>query len=145
MLRNLLGDEGGIFYTTEDLLDDAYKRLLAGGIALTEFSNDRIAGQVTCGEDSFLFTSIPADEGWRVYVDGERVETVTVFGHLMGIPMDAGEHTVELCYTAPGFRAGLALSITSGLCVLAYILFDYKKRNGVWPILSKIKNKRESR
>ena len=145
MLRSLLGDEPGDFYTSEETLANACARLSAGGIELSEFSNDRIAGRVVCGEDSFLYTSIPADEGWRVFVDGERVETVTVFDYLLGVPMDAGEHTVELRYTAPGFRAGLALSIASALLVLTYILYDHKKRYGTWPLLSKIKNKRESR
>ena len=86
---------------------------------------------MTSDGESFLFTSIPADEGWRVLVDGQEVETVKVFDYLLGIPLTAGEHTVELCYTAPGFRTGLGISLASALCVGGYILLVRMKRKRV--------------
>ena len=145
ILRTLLGEKGSVYYTTEEALAEAYGRLATGGMEISEFSNDRIKGRVKCGEDSFLFTSIPADEGWRAYVDGEPVDTVLVFDHLMGIPLDEGEHTVVLSYTAPGFRTGLVISLLSGIAVLGYAAYDRKRRFGEWPVLCKFKNKRESR
>ncbi|MBO7293647.1 MAG: YfhO family protein, partial [Clostridia bacterium] len=103
MLGSLLGDGEGRCYYTENAIRDAYSRLSDGAMALDEFSSVRISGRVAVGEDTLLFTSIPADKGWRVTVDGERVEPVTVFGYLLGVPLSPGEHTVELSYTAPGF------------------------------------------
>ena len=131
MLSSLLGEAPYTSYATEAALADAYTRLAAGGMTLDEFSNDYISGRVTSDGESFLFTSIPADEGWRVLVDGQEVETVKVFDYLLGIPLTAGEHTVELCYTAPGFRTGLGISLASALCVGGYILLVRMKRKRV--------------
>ena len=127
MLASLLGDGEGRYYYTEEAISDAYSRLSAGAMTLDEFSSDRICGTVTAGEDTLLFTSIPADDGWRVTVDGKRVETVTVFGYLLGVPLSEGEHRVELSYTAPGFGAGLAVSLLSAAAILLFAVYERRR------------------
>ena len=132
MLASLLGDRVGSRYTSEEALSDAYRRLTPGGMEILSFRDSRIKGRVTAQEDALLFTSIPADKGWRVYVDGERVETVTVFDYLLGVEISEGEHTVELVYTAPGFWVGLVLSSVSAAAVVTYIVFTVR-RKGRYP------------
>ncbi len=122
MLRTLLGDELPRRYNREGVLSSAYEQLSAGGMTITAFSDSHIKGRVTVGKDQFLFTSIPADEGWSVWVDGERVAPQKVFGYLLGIPLSEGEHTVELSYTAPGFTLGLCLSLASLAATVLYLL-----------------------
>lgn len=128
MLGALLGDGEGRYYLTESAISDAHSRLSAGAMTIDEFSSDRLTGTVTAGEDALLFTSIPADRGWRVTVDGERVEPVTVFGYLLAVPLSAGEHTVELSYTAPGFGAGLAISLLSAAATVLLVLYERRRR-----------------
>ena len=128
MLASLLGDGEGRYYYTEAALRDAHTRLSSGAMTLEEFSSDRLVGRVTAEEDTLLFTSIPYDEGWRVTVDGERVEPETVFDYLLGIPLAPGEHTVELSYTAPGFYPGLAISLLSFAAVSLFAVLDYRRR-----------------
>ena len=128
MLRTLLGEEAGHYYWSEPALAEAYRKLSAGGMEILEFSDSHIVGKVTSHEDALLFTSIPADEGWRVYVDGERVEPERVFDYLIGVRLEAGEHTIEMSYTAPGFYAGLAITLASAAAIAAYVIWEKRKR-----------------
>ena len=130
MLRMLLGDAKGTVYRTEADIAEAYDTLAAGGMQITEFASDRILGTVTSEGNTFLFTSIPANDGWSVYVDGVRANTVTVFGYLMGIELGAGEHTVEMRYTAPGYTAGLCITLASATALTLYAVWEYRKRHG---------------
>ena len=130
MLRSLLGDSVG-YYEEEGALAAAYARLSAGGMQIDSFSDSHIVGTVRSAEDALLFTSIPHDRGWTVRIDGEKVETVTVFDYLLAVPLEAGEHTVELSYTAPGFTAGLVISLVSLAAVLAIAVWEQKKRKEI--------------
>jgi hypothetical protein len=49
--------------------------------------------------------------GWEVHVDGTPVEPVPAAGLYFAVPLDPGRHTVTLRFRAPGFRAGLLLSL----------------------------------
>ena len=46
-----------------------------------------------------------------------------------GLELDPGEHTVELIYTRPGLKKGLAVSGISLLLFLGILLVQRKKKN----------------
>lgn len=57
-----------------------------------------------------LVTTIPAEEGWRAYVDGKRVGLSSWLEEtFLAVALPAGEHQVRLCYTPPGLPLGLGL------------------------------------
>ncbi len=57
-----------------------------------------------------LVTSIPAENGWRAYVDGKRVGLSSWLNEtFLAVMLSAGEHQVTLCYTPPGLPLGLGL------------------------------------
>ncbi|MDP9358483.1 MAG: YfhO family protein, partial [Chloroflexota bacterium] len=57
--------------------------------------------------------------GWRAYVDGERVDVLPTDHALRGVPIPAGEHSVGLRYEPPALRLGLLLSGVSTVAMLA--------------------------
>lgn len=63
--------------------------------------------------NQLVFTSIPYDKGWSVYVDGEKVQPSVVLDTLMAIPTGSGDHEIEMKYTPPGLNIGLLVSIIS--------------------------------
>jgi hypothetical protein len=54
--------------------------------------------------------------GWSARVDGRAVDTVAANLLFIGVPVPAGQHTVELSYFPPGLIPGVALA---GLALLA--------------------------
>ena len=99
------------------------------------FSEDRIAGNITATEDyPILFTSIPYDKNWKIYVDGERVKPYIADGHecvtqiidsLMSVELTPGEHEIVFEYQSTELVIGTVISI-SGLAVFLGIIWGEK-------------------
>jgi hypothetical protein len=49
--------------------------------------------------------------GWEVHVDGVPVDPVPAAGLYFAIPLEPGRHEVVLRFRAPGFRAGLLVTL----------------------------------
>lgn len=114
----------GRFYTCEQSLLNS----LSGIAARVDVNGSRVSAAVTAAEDPVLLTTIPAESGWSVWVDGEKAEAGTFLNAFLAIPCSAGEHTVELRYTPPGLYPALALG---GVAVLwaAAVLLQRKKKH----------------
>lgn len=39
---------------------------------VSEHTDTVLSGTVTASENSILYSSVPYDEGWSVYIDGEK-------------------------------------------------------------------------
>lgn len=92
---------------------------------------DRITGSITATGRRVLAFAIPYSPGWDVSVDGQLVQALRVNEFLLGVELEAGEHTVELSYHSPGFRPGVCLSAV-GVCILAaMLLYRRKERKAV--------------
>lgn len=105
ILCSLCGRETGI--------SEAVEQLRQSPFVIESFENTKICGTVTCDKDGILFTSIPQDKGWSVFVDGKRTETKTLFGYLLGVALVKGEHRLEFRYHVYGIGAGLFVSVLS--------------------------------
>jgi uncharacterized membrane protein YfhO len=91
-----------------EALDAAYATLSAQTMELTTFTDRTVEGQITVTDAGRLVLSIPADEGWELYVDGEKREIEPLSDALIGVSLEAGTHTIRLRYTTPGLAVGAA-------------------------------------
>ena len=112
-------------------------RLQAGNLEITEHSDSRLYGTVNVAEDqNVLFTTIPYDEGWNVYIDGEKTEIIKTVDSMMALEISAGEHTVEFKYMSDSFIVGCFISAV-GVVGFVIAIFDeryftkIRKRNWI--------------
>lgn len=99
------------FHTAMDGLNASTTLTRTGGCTL-ELS-------VNAPEDCALFTTIPAEEGWTVKIDGEYVNWDTCLDDsLIAVPVTAGQHTIVLNFYPAGLSTGLILS-GIGMMILA--------------------------
>jgi uncharacterized membrane protein YfhO len=84
-----------------------------GALTLSSFSQTRFAGSVHLDQKSVLVLQMPFDRGWRAFQDGQSSPTYKVDAGLLGVPLDAGEHMVELRYRTPFLVRGLIVSLVS--------------------------------
>ena len=86
----------------------------------SESTDDNIFGSInTTKSAQTILTTIPYDEGWNVYLDGEKVETYKTLDALMAFDIEeAGEHTLELKYMPALYIPALCVSI---LALAAFI------------------------
>ena len=113
-------------------MNKGYSLLSEQQMYIEQFDNSYISGRVSAIEDSLLYTSIPYDKGWNVYIDGEKVDSesiVKIGDALLGVDIPAGNHTVEFRYKVPASGIGSAVTVFTVLCIGMYYLFIKRNKN----------------
>lgn len=112
--------------------DKQYEELAKQQLVVDEWKQGYIKGKVNVTDDKrLMFTSIPFDPGWHIYVDGIETEPVRlVNGTFLGtfLPKE-GEHEVELKYEVPGLKIGAIVSLCGILAFLAVAFEKKLKKN----------------
>ncbi len=70
-----------------------------------------ITGNITLDKDNYLVTSIPYDDGFKIYVNNKEVEKKIVNTAFLGAKLSKGNNNVRIEYHAPLFESGKILSI----------------------------------
>lgn len=97
----------------EKVLSQMYDILNREPLTIDHYDSTSVSGTVTTKDGGIMFTSIPYDTGWTVYVDGTPTETYSYEEAFLSFPVTAGTHTIRLEYTPNGFWAGLLVSLIS--------------------------------
>ena len=111
-----------IYYIDMETFKDAFTRLGKTQFAIDPESTDsHLFGTVTTEtERQLMFTSIPYDEGWNIYVDGEKVEIFEANNSLVSFYVEGtGEHSIEMKYMPATVALGIGVSV---ICLVVYIL-----------------------
>ncbi len=87
--------------------------------------DDYIKGTVEAKGESVLFTTIPFDKGWNVYVDGEKVEIKKIYDTFVALDLKPGEHEIEFKFIPRGLHASLGV-ILIGIVMSAVYLHKRK-------------------
>lgn len=113
-----------------EIWNQVYERLSQNPLEVSEWRDGYLRGSVEADPGQILFLSIPKDEGWSVFLDGQRVEPEEVLHAFIAIPMTAGRHDIELKYVSAGFQEGLLLTGISlaGFLLLWIMTVRHKKR-----------------
>ncbi len=108
----------------EAVFRQGYDILNASTLHLTDFSTNKISGDIYCNRDGLLYTSVPQDGNWQVYVDGKKTEPTLLADVMLCVPLSQGSHSIDLQYENKAFTLGAL--VTLGSCVLfeAVILTD---------------------
>lgn len=85
------------------------------------------------GSEEMVLTTIPAEDGWQLYIDGAPAEYKVYQNALIAFEVPSGNHTAELEFTSPGLKAGALVSLAGVICMAAFVFIDKK--------LSKVKEK----
>lgn len=123
-----------------DEFEHAIEYLAQTSLKTTEDSRDNhIFGSITTYEDNkLIMTTIPYDEGWKVYVDGEQVETYSIYGDsLMAFDIeDAGEHEIEFKYAPDLYKKTTIISIASTCVFIGLIVFEVVRNKKRTPAIA---------
>lgn len=116
-----------------------YNKLSEGQIITETFEDTYIKGTVVTTYDGLLYTSIPYNKGWKVYIDGAEVDKddiVEIGNAMLGINIERGAHIVEFKFETPFLKLGLIVSALTlaVLLILAWIIRK-RKSEGRKPIL----------
>lgn len=110
------------------IFESGYNALKSSEIEISEFSETRFSGNIIAMGDQFVFTSIPYDEGWTVYIDGKKSQTFEIGYGLLGTAVKQGEHTIEFKFHPKGFNIGLSVSLIGFAGLGIYVIASSRKR-----------------
>lgn len=118
-----------IWYIDRDVYEDAFAQLKNNPqfIIDDEYTEDNLIGTITTTEsDTMIMTTIPYDDGWKVYVDGEQIEIYKTLDALMAFDIsEVGVHTLELRYKPDIYSVGIIISICGLILFILICVVDF--------------------
>ncbi|MBQ4557696.1 MAG: YfhO family protein [Clostridia bacterium] len=118
-------DEPLFWYVDMEVYDDSFTSLAENQFTIENWSDTKFEGKITATFDrTAVFTSIPYDANWRVWVDGEEVPTYENLEALVGFDITPGEHDVVIKYVPKQLYIGLAISAVSGFALIAIFVCE---------------------
>lgn len=111
----------------QNAVNESLTKLQEGALNVTDFSDTHIKGSVNAKDGQILMTTIPEEPGWTIKVDGQKVEPVILAGALIGIPVSAGTHTIEMSFFPKGLGLGIVLLVIGAAITVVFWLSDYNK------------------
>lgn len=120
-----------IWYLDGEAFDTAFAKLKSNPqLNVTEYRDDRIFGNLTTvSEAQLIQTTIPYDDGWKIYVDGVEVEKIKTLDALIAFNIETvGEHSLEFKYSPKEYLIGgvisiIGISVFVLLCTLDIIFY----------------------
>ena len=96
-----------------------------------QMTNSGFHAEIDLGKEDLVFFSVPYDDGFTAYVNGQETDILRVDEGLMAVLAPAGENTIDFVYQADGFSLAGKVSL-AGLAVFVvytgYFVWKKKKR-----------------
>lgn len=96
----------------------AAEELHQGGMTVSSYGEGFVEGTILADSNKAVFTSIPYDEGWHIYVDGSETNIQSAAGFL-AFEVSEGQHNVTMRYYAKGQKAGFCITLITALLIYA--------------------------
>ena len=126
------------YYLDESVFKDSMAKLSEGQFIIEEYTEDSFKGKINAKEGSTtVFTTIPYDKGWNVYVDGKKVETYEVLEALVAFDVTEGEHTVEMRYCSDAMIYGAIITAVGLSLFILIIIFEKQLAKLYYKIMPK--------
>ena len=151
--RNKYADSAASFYTNTisksecESMDETERRLLLKDTLIVpdgqDVLHDTETGEVTLGtfvadgkyftgtisneKEGFLLLTIPDQDGWEVYVDGKKTETINGDYGFLAVKLTAGNHDIKAVYHIPYMKQGAVMSVFGVLLLVGYCLWLYRR------------------
>ena len=103
----------------------------ASACRVFQMTNSGFHAEIDLGKEDLVFFSVPYDDGFTAYVNGQETDILRVDEGLMAVLAPAGESTIDFVYQADGFSLASRVSL-AGLAVFVvytgYFVWKKKKR-----------------
>ena len=102
---------------------------IKNSIKKIENKRSGIYAVVNADNTGYMCASILYDDGWSVYVDGQKVQTKSAIGGMTVFPIEQGEHEVVFKFRPKGLLWGSIISVVSLLIMLSVIANESKNKS----------------
>lgn len=88
--------------------------------------NNSLKGNITISDKNILFIPVPNNPGWKVLLNGQKVDTISVNGGFIGIELDTGYNEIEMYFISPGFKVGAIITLFG---IAIFLISTIKEKN----------------
>ena len=110
-----------VYITYLDEYKDFINNMKSNQLEITKYEkDDYIKSTINVSKDkTTLFTTIPYNKGWNVYVDNKKVNYDECLNSLICLDLNEGKHTIEFKFIPRGLIIGSIISlITLGITII---------------------------
>jgi len=95
------------------------------------YDSDGFKAKITLEDSKLVFFSVPYDDGWTAYVNGNPADVEQVSCGFMAVKADSGENEIEFRYSTPGLKYGLIISAGGITILVIYLLICRKRKKNI--------------
>ena len=118
-----------LYRMDETTLKDFYNEAMKSPFIVDHFEDTVIKGHIDVPQGGgLLFTTIASEEGWEMYLDGEKVPYETLKKAYIGTSLRAGHHEIEFRYHVPMLLPSALISIGAWLIMLLIGIFPFLRK-----------------
>ncbi|MER2009449.1 MAG: YfhO family protein [Psychrobacillus sp.] len=120
-------DNSYLFYSSYNNLLKMNSYAENNKLELSKVSPTQIEGNLPSSyEGNSLLLTIPYDAGWKVKVDGKKVNTYEYADALLGIKLPSNSKRVSLTFMPKGLISGILISSCALISIIIFILYKRK-------------------
>lgn len=112
----------------QNVLNEGYQKLSENALKVKKFTDTKIVGNINVKNDCVLYSSIPYDEGWNVYIDGKKAEKFEIGNAQLGVQLESGNHEIEYKYSPKGIKYSIPISVITILGIVIYAFLSKKRK-----------------
>lgn len=117
-----------IYKMDDGVLREAIDKLSANHLTQVKYDSTHVEGSIAMEQAGRLVLSVPYEKGWKVEINGERVQPELFGNALMAFDLEPGDYTISMTYTPYGECVGMVVSIVSILLFTALMLRERRKQ-----------------
>lgn len=117
-----------VYYINMDVFKKDIELMKKNQLMNIVIDGNKLSGNIKLDNDSVLFTSIPYEKGWKVYVDGKRVSYEKIVNEFVGIKLSKGNHKIKMVYYPHHLITGVIITIISIIGLISYEIIVRRKR-----------------
>ncbi len=129
------------WYLDHEVFEESFAKLKENPqFVVTDYTEDRLTGTIeTEKNDQMILTTIPYDQGWKVYLDGQEIETYKTMDALVAFDIEEpGNHTLEIKYRPTIYRVGMTVSLLgtglfAAICTVDLLIRKRRRKKGLSP------------
>lgn len=105
-----------------DYIEDCKARAASSCYSFKRDNRGGFTANIRLEKDNLVFFSVPYENGWTAYVNGEKAEIVKANVGFMAVKAGAGDNEIRFTYETPGLKYGVLISLAALFISIVYIV-----------------------
>lgn len=121
-------EEISVFCQSMENVEEYVEHLRENTLEELCITDNGITGKISLDRSKMLVLSIPYENGWTAYVDGEKQDVERVNLMYSGIMLKPGNHEIELRFHIPGLKISILISALAIFIFITALMIRRKRK-----------------